>query len=639
MDVLVLGLLCIIGLLSLLICALLRIIVELIDGSGEHHKSYSSILTAALCGNYKNESARLDIESGKPNRQNMTHYEQYEQQLLQQLRHQYKLPSRDIYSDKQLADNLRITFSDVRMTEYNFNNNDSEHKFPHEDAKISFSDIRLSENPAFERPSTRNTFSKLPTQPEEDADEEDMQPRKTTAEENSRGSALFFKIPSFIRPSVVRRKSSLGISNDDTTAMNTLKNTSSDKEIVTGEPRRDSESDSESFLDAHPLSESDEVFSNPQSTNNNHYSPSPSSAANRTPFAPGSATDKGQTGGRAWKEDNVVESETFELDAPSAQDTKAMGPSIHQVEPSSPRNSMDLDDTFSYDAQQHELEILRLQREIEALEELEKQDEVRGDAASFQQHEHEIQKIQQEIDELERDMRSRNEDLPVGNSASSLLGANSRDIVTSGKQEAPSSSTSTKKVSFLPFSKGSRAAKLNTEEAYTEGISNFHSQVDTRHDDVHDESADHNQFDDSNEDDWPSSSHIVHKPSSQQRDHSPSRGKTVTFHKSSSLPTEQSVRSNEDAPRPLSIQKSSSQSQIGSTKKIRASVNSRAASRKSSSPPRRLQSGEYKVSVPAREDSIAAKSTLKLGRATKVKIPESKFGKSQHQEGLTFNEK
>ena len=65
METLTIGLLFIIICLSVFICVLIRVVVELINGSNrKHHKSHVSIMCSAFCGSYRNTDGDFRAVAG-----------------------------------------------------------------------------------------------------------------------------------------------------------------------------------------------------------------------------------------------------------------------------------------------------------------------------------------------------------------------------------------------------------------------------------------------------------------------------------------------------------------------------------------------------------------------------------------------
>jgi len=208
MEKIVIGLLFIIACLSLLICCLIRIIVELINGSNRKaHKSHVTIMCSALCGEYRNVDG--DYNGGAystkteyfhqegPQFQHMAdhvHSQGHSQGIaMGQYQQQQVTPPKPHMKYEQkaaadpLADDLRITFSDVRMTEY-----------PDNLGRPGTKTLNQTYSGVFDDDSDEEQGGGGHRQTETHHDPDTSPPR---------ASSVFFKAPSFVRPSSVRRPS------------------------------------------------------------------------------------------------------------------------------------------------------------------------------------------------------------------------------------------------------------------------------------------------------------------------------------------------------------------------------------------------------------------------------------------------
>jgi hypothetical protein len=245
MEKLAIGLLFFIACLSVLICALLRIIVELINKSNRQpKKAHVSIMCAALCGDYRNlDGDYSGMHGGRGGGGEFAYHHHYQQQqnLHQPPQTQYKQhhyhhhpppppPQQHKTEATPLPDDVRITFSDVRMTEYQNDMSELHNETTELDGRGS-SDIGVGNN-------TRITFSDVRPDDDDD-DEEKQQQAEKQAEATSRvrrntvtaalgsseggGGAGFFKVPS--RNSVRRKSSTPGLNTDTATSTTTTTTT------------------------------------------------------------------------------------------------------------------------------------------------------------------------------------------------------------------------------------------------------------------------------------------------------------------------------------------------------------------------------------------------------------------------------
>lgn len=476
MEKIVIGLLFIIACLSLLICGLIRIIVELINGSNRKpHKSHVTIMCAALCGDYRNVDGDYNggaygmkaeyFHQQSPQFQQMADHGQgqgqgqYQQQQVTskpQMKYEQKAAA------DPLADDLRITFSDVRMTEYPDN---------------------------LGRSGGKSLTQKYSGVFDDDSDEEQgggvYRPTDTQHDPDTsppRASSVFFKAPSFVRPSSVRRPSHAPpptsgnnsppppnplppVSGAVTTSSfvfssgNDLLNAPAQKRASTGATTGGGGGVGGKAVRMKRMSTTDygldEGVEEVDLDHLDDFNPSLSQVTDPLPGSishtngEGTTTshctntvlksDTSKTGGEAFGlqyssyclGNDIVQSEVTNFDDQKPTTTSSSGHGVGEgggsggnVSTKSPptattyamsdtnhesRLSMATEDSLFLETEQYEADIRRLQKEIEEIERQElagKESVGGGDKASSARHETELERLRAEMAELDNEMRS-----------------------------------------------------------------------------------------------------------------------------------------------------------------------------------------------------------------------------------------
>lgn len=515
--------------------------MELINGSNRKpNKSHVSIMCSALCGDYKNIDGDWTGHGHPGDR-------------MEQVRHNHQNPQGQHYGPQlysvspHIADDTRITFSDVRVTEYQrHSDSDSDieeskksnkallknncgHHYDNEaknEARVTITDMNITAGGIDNIVWKSGQFEDKEEGGSGRKDDEDVDGRvrrltmtnQDLHPEGRRSSAVYFRVPSLMRPSGMRRQSSAGTGTELATAVDS--SISHDKVISTQvysshDPVLDRHSDcgvdtGVETIDLDDVDEYNPVVSNvtPKVAKQAFYSDS-SVSHNATATSSSGGNNNDIDISSLQKDDEVMESGVFTLESsvststshqaldekiniPTAVTTANLGYKMVDTNHGS-RLSMDTDaDSVFLEAQKCEEDIKRLQREIyeiELLEKRERQSNHGGDKDSIQRYESEVEKLRREIAELDKTVVTLNsyahsQKAEFGHSGNHFQSHRERlddDIHMSPESKSTSKSGGTLKFLKNPFSKNKNSGyifstltgrtKQSCEGAYNEGIS------------------------------------------------------------------------------------------------------------------------------------------------------------------------
>jgi hypothetical protein len=584
--------------------ALLRVVVELINGANRRpHKRHAAVMCAALCGDYRNTGGDWSTTTSATHSLTHTATHTHQMQMQGQGQGQYQQQARYLHGQKAaadpIADDLRITFSDVRMTEYQDSGASASQHFTggsgvfdvdHDDDESEF-DVEQQAGGGHRQTETHADPDTLPHRP----------------------SSVFFKTPSFVRPSSVRRQSisppppspssssppppsvqfpkvagAVTTTSFVYTSNGDLLNSQAQKRTTSGLGNKDARLKRLSTTD-YGL---DQGVEKVDLDNLDDFNPSLSVVKDPLPGSVKEAGDDYNHCNHIITDSNIVQSEVVDSAKTSTSDysntgnTYAMADSNHES-----RLSMESVDSLYLDTQKHDDDILRLQREIEEIERQERAERESvggGDTDSIMKHERELVRLRKEIADLDNEINSPkpSNDIPRQDSRSQpsvvatqrsyefdntqgMVGLCDENYSEGGyiddeaeektalnqPYEGKDSGKSSALSFFNPFSKNKTKTKTvvkgksTYEGAYNEGISvtgvkkEYH--VDTEYSTA--TYDDNNSFMDEvplvnqntgSKDEWPETAQIVRKKSALANSAGGDKPKRqVTFHKSISTPT------------------------------------------------------------------------------------------------------